>query len=618
MTDRWGIDETYVDAEGTEQRIDPGVIDRLREIIGRPPEKAPVLVRRPGGEVPGDDAVVKLEDGGELEVRGRLPDDMPLGYHRLVGPDRDPVRLIVSPGRCHLPGGLRAWGWAAQLYAARSRDSWGMGDLADLRRIAQWSRRDGAGFVLVNPLQAVAPTDGQQASPYFPSSRRFRNPLYLRVEDVPGAAAVAEQVQRGAAAGQALNADRQIDRDAVWALKREALEAIWAALGDRAEFDRWSAPEELRQFATWAVLVEELGPDWRSWPETYRGPDGAGVAEFAERHRDRVRFHSWLQWLMERQISAVATELTVVQDLPIGVDPSGFDAWAWKDLLAAGVTVGAPPDEFNTAGQDWGLPPFVPWRLADAHYEPFVQIVRSSLAGGGGLRIDHVMGLFRLWWIPATEDGADPRRGAYVRYPAADLLDIVALESHRAGALVVGEDLGTVERSAQEQLAEHAILSYRLLWFEEQDPERWPRTAMAAVTTHDLPTVVGLWDGSDLQAQRDAGLDPNKESTERIRARLATDAQLPADADASSAVLAAHRLLSRAPCVLLSATLDDACAEPERPNIPGGDDGRPNWSLALPVPLEELTESSLAAGIAAVLRDAVGSGTPESPGAPTS
>jgi 4-alpha-glucanotransferase len=303
--------------------------------------------------------------------------------------------------------------------------------------------------------------------------------------------------------------------------------------------------------------------------------------------------------------------MAIVQDLPIGVDPDGADAWAWQDLLAEGVSVGAPPDAFNTRGQDWGLPPFVPWRLRAAAYEPFVETIRATIAGGaGGLRVDHVMGLFRLWWVPA---GGEPGDGAYVRYPADDLLDIVALESHRAGAVVVGEDLGTVEEAAREAMAERNLLSYRLLWFEEDDPATWPETAMAAVTTHDLPTVAGLWDGSDLAEQRRLGMAPNEEGTEAIRTRLAAAGGLASDAPADAAVRSAHRLLARAPCRLLTATLDDAIAEPERPNIPGADDGRPNWSLALPLPLEEVERHPLALEIAASLRDGVTTPTPEHP-----
>jgi 4-alpha-glucanotransferase len=531
----------------------------------------------------------------------------------MLGADGSTRRLILSPGRAHLPAGWRAWGWAAQLYAMRSESSWGMGDLGDLRELARWSREElGAGFVLVNPLHAVTPTGVQQPSPYFPTSRRFRNPIYLRVPDVPGAAGISE-VEAAARAGRALNGNREIDRDQVWRIKRAALEAIWrAGAADAAgsEFADWQRlrGNTLAEFATFCVLSERFGPCWPRWPAEYRRPDDRRVREFAEQHADRVRFFAWLQWLTHRQLDDAAAGTVMIQDLPIGVDPDGADAWSWQDLLALDVRVGAPPDEFNTGGQDWGLPPFIPWRLRSADYQPFIDAVRATTPAGGGLRVDHVMGLFRLWWIPPGGSAAD---GAYVRYPAQDLLEIVALESHRARTVVVGEDLGTVEPGVRETMAEHGLLSYRLLWFETDDPRRWPAAAMAAVTTHDLPTVAGLWDGSDLAAQRELGLDPNEESTAAIRDRLAREAGLEADDDAEAAVTGAYRLLGSARSMLLAATLDDALAEPQRPNIPGADDGRPNWRLALPVPLGQLQKAPLAHKIAVSLRAAVQDRTEE-------
>jgi 4-alpha-glucanotransferase len=593
VTDEWGVDDRYIDASGAEQTIDPATVERLREIIGQPaPGDPPVLFRRPGTAMPGP-GTVEVEDGGELRVDGRLPPDLPLGYHRWRTPDGSATRLIVTPGRCHLPEGLRAWGWAMQLYAARSRDSWGMGDLADL---AHWARHSaqkwGAGFLLVNPMHAAAPTPGQQASPYYPATRRFRSPLYLRIEDIPGAAEL-DDLPRLAKLGHALNDSREIDRDAVWRLKLSALELLWERRRPQP-----AVGADMHQFATWAALTEQFGADWRGWPVAYRHPDRPAVAEFAAAHADRVAFHAWLQELAEEQFAAASAPLAVIQDLPIGVDPGGADAWAWQDLLALEVSVGAPPDEFNTAGQDWGLPPFVPWRLARAGYQPFIDSIRAGMAAHGGLRIDHVMGLFRLWWIP---ENAGAKGGAYVRYPADDLLDIVALESCRAGAVVVGEDLGTVEQAARDAMAERNMLSYRLLWFEQDDPTTWPTTALAAITTHDLPTVAGLWTGRDLTAQQEAGVTPNEESTQQIRDRLADTGELVEDAPETEAVLAAHRLLARAPAVLLAATLDDAVAEPERPNIPGGDGRRPNWSLALSVPLEDLETHPLAEEIASIL-----------------
>jgi 4-alpha-glucanotransferase len=289
--------------------------------------------------------------------------------------------------------------------------------------------------------------------------------------------------------------------------------------------------------------------------------------------------------------------MTVIQDLPIGFAGGGSDAWSWQDTLAEGVSVGAPPDAFNSQGQDWGSPPLIPWRLRDADYEPFIQSIRATMAGAGGLRIDHVMGLFRLWWVPSDGTAAD---GAYVRYPAEDLLDIVALESSRARALVVGEDLGTVEDGVREAMAEHGVLSYRLLWFEDDDPSAWPAEAMAAITTHDLPTVAGLWTGEDVEEQRECGTG-TEEELERGRTSLLRHLPgLPDAASTEEAVLRAHELLARAPSLLLSATLDDAVGELRRPNMPGAGE-RPNWSLPLPVPVEDLPAHPLLQKVAAAL-----------------
>lgn len=606
MGDEWGIEHEYLDAGGERQEISTETIERLRGIIGSPPEDQvdPVLVVRPDDGRRVGDARLILEGGDEQDLSGALPADLPLGYHRLVDADGE-RRLIVSPGRCHLPQGWRAWGWAVQLYAARSRSSWGMGDLGDLRDLVRWSAQElGAGFCLVNPLHAVAPTLPQEPSPYFPSSRRFLNPLYLRVEEVAGAADLGSELEEMASAGRALNDDRRIDRDQVWRLKSDALERIWSRSGGGPEFDRWlaDASDALSEFAAWSALAETHGPNWRKWPTELRSPSSSAVASFMAEQQDRIRFHAWLQWLTSQQLAAAGAGLALIQDLPIGVNPNGADAWAWQDVLAEGVSVGAPPDEFNSQGQNWGLPPFVPWRLRRAGYQPLIETIRATMATAGGLRVDHVMGLFRLWWVPAEAGAKD---GAYVRYNSDELLDIVALESARAQAPVVGEDLGTVEPGVREAMAERAMMTYKLLWFEEDDPATWSPGSMAAITTHDLPTVVGMWSGSDLRQQAELGLEPNEEATQEIHHRLGEACQLDDDASDEDVVLAAHRLLGRAPSVLLTATLDDAMAEPERPNMPGADDKRDNWSLALPVALDDFRQLPLPRQISAILSEAV-------------
>jgi 4-alpha-glucanotransferase len=600
-TDEWGIDASWLDALDEEHHVAQATIDRLRQVIGTPPadleERAPI-VARPGDALEIDEADVVCEDGGVRHIDGELPEDFPLGYHWLQSSEGRRRRLIVSPGRCWLPDD-RAWGWAVQLYATRSRASWGIGDLADLRAVRRMAADQGAGFVLINPLHAVAPTPEQEASPYLPATRRFRNPIYLRVSEVPGA----EGVDLEDDAGRALNAGSLIDRDAIWARKREVLMRIFFAHGGGEAFARWREEQghTLQDWATWAAIAEEHGGDWHTWPEELRRPQGLELAHYVAQHGAVVAFHAWLQWALDLQFTAATGDMTVIQDLPIGVAGGGADAWAWQEVLAEGVSVGAPPDAFNSQGQDWGSPPLTPWRLRDADYEPFIQSIRATMAGAGGLRIDHVMGLFRLWWVPTGGSAAD---GAYVRYPSEDLLDIVALESHRAQSLVVGEDLGTVEDGVREAMTEHGILSYRLLWFEDDAPAQWPAEAMAAITTHDLPTVAGLWTGEDVEEQREYGTGTEEELERGRTSLLGHLPKLPDGAPVQEAVEQAHRLLAGAPAKLLSATLDDAIGELRRPNMPGAG-ARPNWCLPLPVPVEDLAGHPLVQTVARTLADGV-------------
>jgi 4-alpha-glucanotransferase len=597
-TDEWGISHTWLDDHEVEQHPSPQTVDALRAVIGTPPEdleqRAPlVVISGDAVELPFGELV--CEDGSALHVGGATP-HLPLGYHELRPTDGPSRRLIVSPGRCHRPAELREWGIAVQLYAARSRDSWGTGDLASLRTVRQWAQHRGAGFLLVNPLHGVAPTLPQETSPYLPATRRFRNPLYLRVTEVPGA----ENLDPGdIAEGVTLGSGPLLDRDAAWTHHREVLRRVFDA-GPARAFAAWRAEQgaPLQEWATWCALAEQHGEDFHDWPAELHDPAGAAVAA-AVRSED-VAFHAWLQWALELQLLDACEGMTVLQDLPVGVSGGGADAWSWQGVLAEDVTVGAPPDAFNGLGQNWGSPPFVPWRLRLAGYEPFVQSVRATLAGAGGLRIDHVMGLFRLWWVPP---GADPTEGAYVRYPWQDLLAIVALESHRAQALVVGEDLGVVEDGVREAMADYGLLSYRLLWFEKDVPADWPADAMAAVTTHDLPTVPGLVDGTDLAEQRELELGSDEElaasRTDMLDKIGASDGGY-----VDEAVLHAYRRLTQAPSALLCATLDDAVLARRRPNVPGSTD-RDNWRIPLPVLVDDLPRYAPARALAALLNKAV-------------
>jgi 4-alpha-glucanotransferase len=459
-----------------------------------------------------------------------------------------------------------------------SSSSAGIGDLRDLRTLAQWASGQGAGMLLVSPLHASLPGLPQERSPYYPSSRCYRNPMYLRVAGLDGVCEGGDRVTR-------------IDRDAVWDLKLPMLEKEFEAFRGSPSFDRYRAEQgrTLERYAIFCALSELHGRPWQEWPADVRSPGSSGVAEFVADPDTarRIEFHAWLQWKLDEQLAAAGSEIPLVHDLAIGVDPSGADAWQWQDAFNLGVRVGAPPDEFNTAGQDWALPPLDPWRLRAALYEPFIQTVRAGFRHAGGLRVDHVMGLFRLYWIP---EGGSPEDGTYVRYPWTELLDILALESVRAAAYVVGEDLGTVEPWVRDELASRNVLSYRLLWFEENPPREYPAQALAAVTTHDLPTIVGAWTRSD----PGAGVDV-------LRSRLADYIGLSDDTPVDDVVLASYALLAEAPSAVVTATLEDAVGAVPRPNMPGTTIDT-NWSVPLPETLEELMVDPRAEAIAETLK----------------
>jgi 4-alpha-glucanotransferase len=585
---------------------------------------------RPGWRPPGGEpASLVLETGEERPLPAELPGDLPLGRHRVEG-RTGATTLVVAPGRCHLPAALadggRAWGWAAQLYAVRSRASWGIGDLGDLGGLLAATAPLGAGFALLNPLHAALPAE---ASPYNPSTRVFRNPLYLRVEDVPELAALdpgdRARVEALAGAGRELNDRHRIDRPAVYRLKDEALRLAHGAIGrapgrtDGLAAYRAATPN-LERFATFCALQHVHGQDWRAWPAAYRHPGRPEVASFGDQHHQEVAYHAWLQWLLDAQLAAAGgtrAGLGVLNDLAIGFAPDGFDAWSFQDELAAGISVGAPPDPLGPRGQDWGLPAFVPDRLAAGGYAPFAQTIRAGMAHAAGLRIDHVMGLFRLFWIP---DGAEPADGTYVRYPADDLLGVLALESAAAEALVVGEDLGTVEPGVRERLTAEGVLSYRLAWFEQGPGEGrrrasdYPRLALAATTTHDLPTVAGFFSGSDLEhlcgigvASRDGDERADQEAQRESLCRLLEDEGLLAAGERSvpAIVAALYGFLSRTPSMLVAATLEDAVEARDRPNVPGTIDQRPNWSLPLPVPLDDLAADPRVRRLAGILDQGV-------------
>jgi len=500
-------------------------------------------------------------------------------------------RLKLSDDPC-VAAPERAWGWAIQLYALRSRDSWGIGDLADLRRFGRWSRRSGASVILLNPLGAQTPTLPYQPSPYYASSRRFRNTLYLRVDEIEGADRCAADLQPLRAAAVELNQKRLIDYDLVFQLKSQALECIFQAAPEPQGLDAWVRRQgrALHDFATFNALAEVHGPAWRSWPAYLRNARNDGIEPSRRRLADRIAFHKWQQFHVDRQLARAAREVGLITDVPVGFASDGFDAWRWQELLAPDMRVGAPPDEFFRDGQDWGLPAFNPWLLSGARWEPFVDAIRAAAVHAAGVRLDHVMGLFRLFWIPTGKPAAD---GAYVRYPASALLSLLANESRRAHAFVVGEDLGLVPPTVREHLRRRGSLSYRLLWFEGSEPARWPPDAIAAVGTHDLPTVAGIWT-----------LGEPERRLHHLRERLVSITHLPDNTAPVDVAVAAYTALARGRPRIVLASLEDALGVTERPNVPGTTTEFPNWRLALPSPLEDIERADGVKRIAGAMRAA--------------
>ena len=520
----------------------------------------------------------------------------------------------------------RSWGFTLQLYSVRSRASWGHGDLRDLADLATWSGRElGADFVLVNPLHAAEPLSPVSPSPYLSMTRRHISPLYLRIEDIPeyarlSAADRARVDGLGAPLRAASTTAALIDRDAVWAAKRAALEIIHTVpLGPdrRADFDAFRAHHRgtVDDWAVWCAIAEAYGPDWRTWPAALTDPCSAEVAAFGRSRAGRVGFHAWLQWLAAEQAAAAqlaarraGMTIGVINDLAVGTHPGGADAWARQDVIVSGVSVGAPPDEFNQRGQDWTLPPWHPGWLAALGGRPLAELAAATIRHAGGMRIDHVMGLARLWWIPA---GMSPGQGTYVRYDHELLGGVLAAEAARARALVIGEDLGTVEPGLRDFLAARRLLGTSMLWFERRAdgtprrPRGWRRGCLATVGTHDMPPAAAFLTGEQVTIRAGLGLLTRPEEEERAAAHaematwlavLTRDGLLSQEGRPSPEefTVALYAYLTRTRAVLVGVSLAEAAGERRPQNMPGTVDEYPNWRIPLtgadgqPVLLEDL------------------------------
>jgi 4-alpha-glucanotransferase len=571
------------------------------------------------------------------------------------------TRLIAAPPQAHAPAcleeGRRAWGFSLPLYALRSRANWGVGDFADLMEVIRWVGPLGAAFVGVNPLHAAGGRATADPSPYSPTSRIFLNVLYLSLEAAPEMATCRKAQDLVAspefqAAKARLAAASLVSYRDVYRLKHRVLKLLYETFcqahgvpeglprsARRQEFARFVAAggESLTRFGQFSALADHLQEgDWRRWPGPYQHPESPAVAEFAREHGKEVRFYQYGQWLAATQLGQVCQEakqqglpFTLYEDLALGASTGGFVTWAHQDLFARGAAMGAPGDAFNPQGQNWGLPPLIPERLRASGYQLFIDTLRANLPPGGMLRMDHVMGLFRLLWIPP---GAEASRGAYVTYPARELLAILALESVRRRALIIGEDLGTVPPRIRRELGKSGVFSYRVFYFERDGnghfmaPEAYPARAMATVTTHDLPTLTGFWQGHDLALKRTLNLYPEASLAEADAAARELDCRflledlehrglLPDDAACEPAASdscprelreAVLEYLGQSAAALMEVRLEEVFGAPEQQNLPGTRQEHPNWRIKLPLTLDQMEQSPAPARLAARLNKARG------------
>lgn len=630
--------------------------DRL-EAEGRARPLPPVTVRRAGEardvEVHAPEGAtaaltLTLESGLSMELAQAqpgvfgLPADVPTGYHALtarLGTAAAPStgRLIVTPVRLRAPDAViakRPWGFMAQLYSVRSRASWGIGDLADLRDMCQLAAaKTGADFVLVNPLHVAEPVTPLTPSPYLPSSRLFINPIYIRVEDIPEVAYMpgadrslvdwAAEAPRAASLSPAL-----INRDPIWQAKRDALEQVFllprpaARAAAFADF-REREGAALEDFATWCAIVEERAAAREggtlddgaaaggggTLPAALGSPRAPGIAAFRASHRERIDFYAWLQWVADEQRGAAqdaalraGMAIGVMSDIAVGVHPAGADAWAFGPVLAAGVGVGAPPDMYNQQGQNWSQPPFLPHALEEAGYEPFRAVVRAAVRHAGALRMDHILGLFRLWWVPDAGDGnGDAADGAYVRYDHEALFAVLCLEAERAGTMVIGEDLGTVEPWVEDYLSSRGILGTTVVWWEREadgtlrPPEHQRADVLATATTHDIPPTAAYLAGAGVDLRQKLGLLARPVDEVRAEAAVeraemvdylvsrgwATRGPSGADPSDEELLIGIHRAVLAAPALLVGVALTDAVGDLRTQNQPGTDREYPNWRVPL-------------------------------------
>lgn len=598
---------------------------------------------------------MRLEAETEKQARETLEALREAGRDSGMG-DREwwPLRRYQSrspipesrPWRCtslRERGVRRGFGILANLYSVRTARNWGVGDLTDLQALVRWAGEARASFVGVNPLHALR-NDASGVSPYAPLTRLYDNPLYLAIERIP-------EFREDHSARAVLNAETReaivearaaaaLDYARVMGLKRRALSVLYEVFAARhlgqatargRAYRRYVTENgaTLDRFATYLAIAEDHGPDWRSWPAPLRDVEGSGVGGFRRAREREIDAHRWAQFELDRQLDEAGRQagrrlpIGLLTDLAVGCAPWGADPWSYPTLFAAGVTVGAPPDDYSVHGQDWGFPPIDPRRLAAQDFAYWTAVVRHAMRHAGAVRLDHAMGLYRQFWIP---EGRTPADGAYVIYPARALFRVLAAESRRRGAIVIGEDLGTVPRGFATRLARWGVLSTRVLYFERtrtgyRPARRYSRRALVTATTHDHAPVAGFWEGSDLGLRRAAGNITSDGMLEHLQAerrrdrrwlvaRLTRDGALEAadPLDAESVIRGAYRFLARTPAPLVGVMLDDLAAEREPVNLPGVPQERfPSWTRRMRRSLEELERDELAATVLADIRTVRGS-----------
>ncbi|MFN8049467.1 MAG: 4-alpha-glucanotransferase [Ancrocorticia sp.] len=580
---------------------------------------------------------VKLEDGGTVPLRQiddftpprdvdgvltgqasfSIPDSLPLGYHTIRAvvfvadqqPQQSEGSLIVAPQRLPSPAekGAHGWGAMVQLYSVRSKESWGIGDTADLKELCSLFGELGGDFVLINPLHAAEPVGHMTPSPYLPVTRRFFNPIYIRPEDIReiGYMDSAERdlvLQAGEEPKEASLRNEEIDRDTAWEGKRRALEVIFKERRSPARqraFEQFRATEGqgLEDFAFWCALREKYGD---VFPKELKSPTTSEAELERVALADRIDFYAWMQWIIDRQLAGAQRSameagmpLGIFHDLAVGVHSNGADTWSIPEAFAAGVTVGAPPDMYNQRGQNWSQPPWRPDSLRRMSYAPLRDMARTVLRHAGALRVDHVMGLFRLWWIPA---GASPSEGAYVRFDHEAMLGVLMLEAQRVGAVVVGEDLGNVEPWVRDYLNERGILGTSVLWFEQGEdgqfkrPEYFRRKSLVTVDTHDLPPLASYLAGEHVDLRESLGM--LTEPVEQVRAEAADERRrmtdrlreygLIGDAPTEQEIIEAmHCYIAETPAEMLAIALVDAVGDRKSQNMPGTDTEYVNWRVPL-------------------------------------